>query len=263
MEENIISCRNVTVKYGSYTALSDISFDFRRGEYLCIVGANGSGKSTLVKTLLGLVKPFSGQIEFVRHGTGYLSQQHSVRRDFPASVQEVVLSGVLGARRGILRFCPVYTKQEKLLARENAERLGIGTLMSRPFSTLSGGQMQRVLLARALCASGSFLVLDEPVNGLDPVVTDELYSVVRELNRKDGVGILMVSHDIHRAVQNATHILHLDHKILFWGTSAEYQETALYRKMGEVETCATHACTHCGAGCTASHINIFPGASHD
>ncbi len=250
----LVSCKNVTVKYGSYTAVSGVSFDLHEGEYLCIVGANGSGKSTLVKSILGLEKPSEGEILCQKKGTGYLSQQSSVHRDFPATVEEVVLSGVLAARKGLSKYNPFYTKSERQLASKKISELGIEKIRSKSFQELSGGQMQRVLLARALCASDNLLVLDEPVNGLDPVVTDELYALVRKLNREDKVAIIMVSHDIHRAVLNATHILHMDGSPLFYGTSQDYQQTPYFNTMSEVETCSTHACNHCGSDCKASHI---------
>lgn len=253
---SLISCKNLSVKYGSFTALSDVTFDLNPGDYLCIVGANGSGKSTLVKTILGLEKPASGHIECNKKGIGYLSQQSTIHRDFPATVEEVVLSGVLSARTGLSKYNPLYTKQEKALAAQKIKDMGIEFIKSKSFQELSGGQMQRVLLARALCASDKLLILDEPVNGLDPVVTDELYALVRRLNREQGIAIMMVSHDIHRAALNATHILHLDGETLFFGTSAEYQKTSYFNTMSEVETCSTHACVHCGPDCKASHITF-------
>ena len=251
---SLISCKNVTVKYGSFTALSDVSFDLNPGDYLCIVGANGSGKSTLVKTILGLEKAASGQIICNKKGIGYLSQQSTIHRDFPATVEEVVLSGVLSARTGLAKYNPFYSKDEKERAAQKISDLGIEFIKHKSFQELSGGQMQRVLLARALCASDSLLILDEPVNGLDPVVTDELYTLVRRLNREQGIAIMMVSHDIHRAVVNASHILHLDGKTLFFGTSAQYQETSFFNTMNDVETCSTHTCNLCDSTCKASHI---------
>ena len=136
------------------------------------------------------------------------------------------------------------------------QKLGITQLAKKSFAELSGGQQQRVLLARALCAADKILVLDEPVTGLDPVVTDELYTLIRKLNRESGIAVLMISHDIHRATQNATHILHMNNSELFFGTSDEYQKTNLYTQMSSVETCSTHLCTHCGTNCTSSHIKF-------
>jgi zinc transport system ATP-binding protein len=178
---------------------------------------------------------------------GYLPQQSSIQRDFPASVWEVVLSGCI--KKNLF-----YTKDDKKMADMQIEKLGLSGIAKKSYRDLSGGQQQRVLLARALCAGKDLLVLDEPVTGLDPVVTDELYSTIRELNQKEKIAVIMVSHDVNRAVQNATHILHMDRKPLFFGTSADYEKTELYKTMTNVEVCETHLCHHCGTGCHASHV---------
>lgn len=250
-EKELISCKNVSVNYGSLTAVKDVSFSLGKGDYLCIVGANGSGKSTLVKTILGICKQASGEIVKNCSGIGYLGQQNATLRDFPATVREVIMSGCVSRNR-----LPFYSNAEKQRAKEQIYKLGLEKLTKKSFRELSGGQMQRVLLARAFCAATELLVLDEPVNGLDPIITDELYSIVRSRNRDEGLSVLMVSHDIHRAVQNATHILHMNCSALFFGTSEDYKKTHLYNEMTSMETCTTHACTHCGSDCTASHIRL-------
>lgn len=250
-KKELISCRNVSVNYGSLTAVKDVSFSVNKGDYLCIVGANGSGKSTLVKTILGLCNPASGEIVKNCNGIGYLGQQNAAQRDFPATVREVIMSGCVSRNK-----LPFYSSAEKQRAKEQIYKLGLEKLTKKSFRELSGGQMQRVLLARAFCAASELLVLDEPVNGLDPIITDELYSTVRSRNRDEGLTVLMVSHDIHRAVQNATHILHMNCNAAFFGTSEDYKKTPLYNQMTSVETCSTHACTHCGSDCTASHIRL-------
>jgi zinc transport system ATP-binding protein len=153
---------------------------------------------------------------------GYLPQQTLVQRDFPASVLEIVQSGLLG-RCGLR---PFYTKEERKLAQQNMERLGIAHLAHRCYRELSGGQQQRVLLARALCATRKMLLLDEPVAGLDPRATAEMYELVGELNRKDGITILMVSHDIDAALRYASHILHVG-EVPFWGSREEYLRSGL------------------------------------
>ncbi len=246
MGKTLISCSGIGVEFGSFTALKDVSFELHAGEYLCIVGANGSGKTTLVKTLLGLQKPTAGTVETKDTAIGYLGQKNAIQRDFPATVEEIVLSGN--------RFRFFASRRDRENARAQMEKLGITDIAKKPFKDLSGGQQQRVLLARSLCAAKDLLVLDEPVTGLDPMVTDEMYQIIRRLNTDDKLAVLMVSHDIHRAVQNATHILHLDNEPLFYGTSQEYEKTALYAEMSHVEVCETHFCTHCGINCNASHI---------
>ncbi|MCQ2982860.1 MAG: metal ABC transporter ATP-binding protein [Treponemataceae bacterium] len=246
MERTLITCTDVGVQFGSFTALKNVSLELHAGEYLCIVGANGSGKTTLVKTLMGLQKPTSGCVTAHTASIGYLGQKNSIQRDFPATVEEIVLSGN--------RIRCFASRKDKDNARIQMEKLGITGLAGKPFKDLSGGQQQRVLLARSLCAAKDLLVLDEPVTGLDPMVTDEMYQIIRRLNTEDKLAVLMVSHDIHRAVQNATHILQLDNEPLFYGTAEEYQRTPLYTRMSHVEVCETHFCTHCGINCNASHI---------
>lgn len=233
----LLTCGNLTLGYDGHTVLSGISFAVEQGNYLCIVGENGSGKSTLMKTILGLQKPVSGKITFgeglSQTEIGYLPQQTAVQKDFPATVQEIVLSGCQ-ARAGKR---PFYKKEEKQLARQNMERMNLTGLAGRCYRELSGGQQQRVLLARALCASRKMLVLDEPVAGLDPRVTAEMYALIRRLNREDGITVMMVSHDLAAAVQEATHILHVGSEI-FFGTKDEYLSSApaerlLFRKGGD------------------------------
>ena len=224
LQENVLlSCRELTLGYETHAVARNISFDVVRGDYLCIVGENGSGKSTLVKTLLGLQPLLGGTISrspaLKRSPIGYLPQQTPVQRDFPATVEEIVLSGFL-AKAGLR---PFYTKQEKALAAEKMERLGVTSFRKRCYRELSGGQQQRVLLARALCATDTMLLLDEPVAGLDPKVTQEMYELIEGLNQKDGITILMVSHDIAAVLGYATHILHVMHGSCFFGTTEEYQ----------------------------------------
>ena len=217
-----IKCKNLTLGYGSQEILSGLSFEVNRGDYLCIVGSNGSGKTTLMKTVLGLTKPLGGSIEFSdglsASGIGYLPQQTDVQRDFPASVYEIVISGCLG-RGG---FHPFYTKADKALAAQAMERMDITKLKNSCYRELSGGQQQRVLLARALCATRDILLLDEPVAGLDPKVTADMYALIDSLNKNDGVTVIMISHDIDKALKYASHILHIGTDI-FFGTRAEYE----------------------------------------
>lgn len=216
----LITCQNLSVGYDSAIVVKDLNFEVNAGDYLCIVGENGSGKTTLMKTLLHLQPPVEGSIltgdGLLPNEIGYLPQQTVVQRDFPASVREVVLSGCQG-RKGLR---PFYDRSQKQLADENMERMGIKKYASRCYRELSGGQQQRVLLARALCATRKVLLLDEPVSGLDPKVTADMYRLIKELN-EDGITILMISHDIDAAVRYASHILHIGKK-LFFGTKEAY-----------------------------------------
>lgn len=222
---SLITVRNLAVGYEGQVVEENINFTVNKGDYLCILGENGSGKTTLMKTLLHLQKPLSGEIllqdGLTSNEIGYLPQQTVVQKDFPASVWEIVLSGCLG-RRG---WHPFYGKEEKKLATENMERMGITRLARRSYRELSGGQQQRVLLARALCATQKVLVLDEPVTGLDPNATMEMYELIQKLNQ-EGVAILMISHDVEVAVQYASHVLHLGTPS-FFGSKEAYLESEL------------------------------------
>lgn len=218
-----IRCTGLCVGYDSKKIASDINFTINSGDYLCIIGENGSGKSTLMKTLLGLIPPISGKIEFgdgiTSNQIGYLPQQTPIQRDFPASVREVVLSGCL-AHSGLF---PFYSKEQKKRAAAAMEKMCILDLSQRCYRELSGGQQQRALLARALCAAESLLLLDEPVSGLDAAVSAEMYKLIESLNRNDGVSIIMISHDISAALRYANKILYID-KQIFFGTKEEYLE---------------------------------------
>ncbi len=229
-----LTAAQLSLGYEGHTVLSDLNFSVNAGDYLCIVGENGSGKSTLMKTILGLQKPLGGTVAFgdgmKANEVGYLPQQTAAQKDFPATVWEIVLSGCQ-ARAGMR---PFYTREEKQLARTNMEKMGITQFASRCYRELSGGQQQRVLLARALCATQKLLLLDEPVSGLDPKVTLEMYELIERLNRDEGVTIIMISHDISAAVRYASHILHVGHEV-FFGPVAEYKESAAARRFLALE----------------------------
>ena len=219
-----LTCQNLCVGYDGKSVLQDLNFEVFAGDYLCIVGENGSGKSTLMKTILGLQAPISGRIltgdGLRKNEIGYLPQQTVVQKDFPASVREIVLSGCQG-RCGSR---PFYNKKEKKLAAEAMDKMQITQLARRCYRELSGGQQQRVLLARALCATQKMLLLDEPVSGLDPKVTAEMYTLIEKLNREDGITVIMISHDITAAVRYASHILHIG-DTAFFGTRADYLQS--------------------------------------
>lgn len=218
----LITCEHVCLGYDGQTVLRDVNFTVSRGDLLCVVGENGSGKSTLIKGLLGLKAPEQGSITLgnglVRNEIGYLPQQTQLQRDFPASVAEVVRSGCINQMHGR----PFYSRADRARAQENMERMGIEDLAHHSYQALSGGQQQRVLLARALCATSKLLLLDEPVAGLDPVATGEMYNLLKLINLCDGVTVIMVSHDVAAAERYATHILQLGHSQLYFGTVAGY-----------------------------------------
>ncbi|MBR5632967.1 MAG: metal ABC transporter ATP-binding protein [Clostridia bacterium] len=217
----LIKAENLDLGYEGKTIVDGLNFEINPGNYLCIIGENGSGKSTLMKTILGLLNPLDGKLTYgdglKKNEIGYLPQQTSAQRDFPASVREVVQSGLLN-KCGLR---PFFTPKQKAMVKENMEKMKITHLADRCYRELSGGQQQRVLLARALCASSRLLLLDEPVSGLDPKVTQDMYEVIKELN-ESGITVIMISHDISAAILYATHILHVSHTPLFFGTTDDY-----------------------------------------
>ena len=224
-----IKCTDLALGYEGQVVSDKINFSVNAGDYLCIVGENGAGKSTLMKTLLHLIDPISGSIEYGSDISvseiGYLPQQTQIQKDFPASVGEIVLSGTISAGR----FRPFYSSKDREKAAKNMERMDITDLKNKSYKSLSGGQQQRVLLARALCATEKMLILDEPVTGLDPKVTAEFYRLIKKLN-KDGLTVIMVSHDLQAAINYATHILHVGRIQQFFGPTEEYLESCAFRK---------------------------------
>ena len=215
-----ITCKELAVGYEGRAVAKGLNFEINSGDFLAIIGENGAGKSTLMKTLLGLLPPVGGEIlngDGLGAGEiGYLPQQTVVQKDFPASVEEIVLSGCQG-RCGLR---PFYSKEERAIAEKNMERMSVLSLRKRCYRELSGGQQQRVLLARALSATQRIILLDEPVSGLDPKVTAEMYALIEEIN-KGGITVIMISHDIAAAMKYATHVLYVG-KEIFFGTRDEY-----------------------------------------
>ena len=222
----LITCEKASFAYEGRVVVNALDLSIERGEYLCIVGENGSGKSTLIKGLLGLISPVQGKVRYggcLSHSEiGYLPQRTDVQNDFPASVWEVVTSGCRGR-------WPFLTSAQKKQANENMDLLGRSPIRSRSFMELSGGQQQRALLARALCATRTLLLLDEPVAGLDPLVTREMYDVISMLHRERKLTIVMISHDIQAALTYSDRILHMAHGGMFLGTPEEYRQSAMGR----------------------------------
>ncbi|MBQ7613704.1 MAG: metal ABC transporter ATP-binding protein [Butyrivibrio sp.] len=229
----LLTIKDLSLGYDSCRIIENLNFTVDKGDYLSIVGENGSGKTTLMKTILKLQKPIAGEIivsnDLKANEIGYLPQQTIIQRDFPASVKEIVLSGCL-SRMGLR---PFYGKKEKMIAEENMCKMGILDLKNRCYRELSGGQQQRVLLARTLCASRKLLLLDEPVAGLDPQATLEMYETIEDLN-KSGITIIMVSHDIGAALSYSSHILHIG-KDVFFGIKSDYLKSAQGRRFAGKE----------------------------
>ena len=188
----ILSASNVTINYGSVTAVDSATFSVNEGDYFCIAGSNGSGKSTLLKGIIGLAPIKNGHlhVNIPKEQISYLSQTNRADRDFPATVWEIILSGTQKSGKKL----PFYSKEDKLRAEESMVKLGMEKFRDTRIGNLSGGQQQRALLARALCKSPRLMLLDEPFAGLDSNITEELYSLYHELNCQ-GVTIIMASHD--------------------------------------------------------------------
>ncbi len=227
---SLIEVKDAAFRYDGKEVVSGLHFSVERGDYLCIVGENGSGKSTLVKGLLGLKPPSSGVITLNEglsaRDIGYLPQQRESQRDFPASVLEVVLSGTLNS----IGFRPFYGKKQRETAFTHLRCVGMYPLRNTSFRDLSGGQQQRALLARALAATQTLLILDEPIAGLDPLATADMYRLIEHINRDHGVTVVMVSHDLQAAAQAAKRILHLENRQLFFGTAAEYRRSEVGKR---------------------------------
>lgn len=235
--ETIIQCKNADLGYENKSIVDNVNITVNTGDYVCIIGENGAGKSTLIKTILGLIKPVSGEIivdESIRSGNiGYLPQQTPAQKDFPATVFEVVLSGFLNS----CKKRPFYNKAEKKNALENMEKMQIADLRKKCYRELSGGQQQRVLLTRALCAAKKILILDEPVTGLDPDASYRLYDTLDYLNKNENMAIIMVSHDIKNVLLRVDKIIQINEGQVFYGTVKEYYQTEQGKKYarGEVK----------------------------
>lgn len=218
----LIDIKNLNFRYESRDnedTLKNVSLSVNEGDFLCIVGENGSGKSTLVKCIVGLNKIQKGRIT-LNEKLGYLPQKTETQANFPASIEEIVLSGTIS--NNIKNIW--YTKQDKEKANEIMKELEIYDIRKKCFSELSGGQQQRVLIARAMCATNNIIILDEPTNGLDTNIARKIYSTLRNLNKKRKLTIVMVSHDVERAIKYATRVIEMkEGKITFDGLPEEYK----------------------------------------
>lgn len=193
MKKEILRIEKLTLGFGNNVVIKTADLHVDEGDFVCVVGANGSGKSTLIKGILGLIKPLGGKVIFGDDAIkiGYLPQETSFEKYFPATVSEVVMSGLLNKTKRSM----FYRKDDYLAMRKKLKLLKITKLEKRVFSELSGGQKQKVLLARALMATSGLLMLDEPSNNLDHESRREFYDVLLELNRQ-GVTIIMITHDL-------------------------------------------------------------------
>ncbi len=217
-----IIAHNASFAYNGVPVIAGLNFEVSSGDYLCIIGRNGSGKSTLIKGILNLLQPASGHITMddglTASEIGYLPQVSLAQKDFPASVFEVVISGRLNSGKKHI----FYTAEDKRIANEKIELMGLCELKNKSYQELSLGQQQKVLLARALCATKKLIILDEPTTGLDPLAQNEFYKLIRDINKNMGITIIMVSHFLNSVEEFSSHVLHLDSKQLFFGKTADY-----------------------------------------
>lgn len=205
--------------------IHDFSFEIKAGDYVGIIGPNGGGKTTLLRLLLGLLPPTSGSIEVlggpatdacVRRQIGYVAQRGgNLDPQFPATVEEVVRSG----RIPHLGLFGRFKEHDEDAIRQAMGDMGLATLWKRPLSKLSGGERQKVLLARAMASEPKILCLDEPTDGLDPASRDAFYAMLRRIN-ESGVTIIFVSHDIHAVSKEARSAICLKHQLVCHGDTA-------------------------------------------
>lgn len=217
-----IDVKDLAFGYKRQILSDSLNLKIHSGDYLLVLGENGTGKSTLIKTLLELLKPLGGEVRFNglnKEDIGYLPQLFSLAPDFPATVYEVVISG---NRPNFLYF---YTKSEKKKCLEALQNFGILDLKERAFSKLSGGQQEKVLLARAFVSNKKVLILDEPVTGLDDSARENMYKLINDLN-KSGTTIIMISHDTTDALKYASHVLKLGANFYF-GKKEDYENGTL------------------------------------
>ena len=218
---SLIDIKNLSLGYDGNIVIKNVNLKIEENEFLCVVGPNGSGKSTLIKGILGLIKPISGIITFnnlKQNFIGYMPQETKVDSNFPASVLEIVLSGTLNKKSRSL----FYTKEDKKLAIKNLKILGIENLKNKHFSELSGGQRQKVLLARSLCATSKLLILDEPSNNLDSKSKKNLYDILKNLNKNYNITIIMITHDLDHNNLIGNKILSLREDDIFYGTTEDF-----------------------------------------
>lgn len=227
----LIKVKNLYKRFSGINVLENVNFTVKSGEFLSIIGENGTGKSTLMRLLLGLIDATKGNIEVnkkIKNKIGYLPQQVDIKADFPASVYEIIMSGFLNSSAII----PFLKKGQKTKANKILEQLHITDIKNKSFKELSGGQKQRVLLGRALAASNGVLLLDEPLNALDPLAIADFFEILEQL-KNDGYTIIMISHDIHCAIKYANNILHLSHNSYYYGSTKEYVNSPLGKIMLE------------------------------
>ena len=226
--EVLIDVRNVTFGFAGAPVLLDVSFPIRRGDFLALIGPNGSGKTTLVKVILGLLKPERGEVTIMgepaarfkdRQRIGYVPQKATnIDPIFPASVREVVAMAVLSHKRTL----GLTKKQADAAIVRALRQVDMEDFGREPIASLSGGQQQRVFIARALVTRPEILLLDEPTTGVDAPTQDRFYGILDSLNKKEGMTIVLVSHDIGIVDKHIKQVACLNQRLVYHGTHDEF-----------------------------------------
>lgn len=210
---------NLSVYYGQTPAITGVCLDVEDGEYLGIIGPNGGGKSTLLKAILGLVPPTSGTVQVFGNGsnthrtvTGYVPQFAAMDKSFPITVIEVVLTGRL--KSGLSPFYN-FTPKDKKIAHELLDKVGIASLAGRRISELSGGEFQKMLIARALAVNPKLLLLDEPTASVDAVSRVQIYNLLGTLNKD--MTIILVTHDLLAVSSQVRRLACLNGSLVYHG----------------------------------------------
>ena len=217
--EPIVQLQGVSCGYGKQEVLSEVSLDIMQGDFVGLLGPSGSGKTTLLRAVLGAVSIYQGRVlvegsstDTRRPKVGYVPQLETIDWNFPVTVQEAVMMG----RTMDSRFFPWYRRQDRKLAEEMMERLGISDLARRHIRELSGGQQQRVFLARALVSGPRILLLDEPTSGVDIKTRDDVMHLLHELNHQ-GITIIMTTHEINAVAVHLPWVICLNGRVLAEG----------------------------------------------
>jgi zinc transport system ATP-binding protein len=243
----VIEVQQVNFVFQDKPVLENVTMTVKTGAFLAIIGPNGAGKTTLLRIILGLLKPTTGTVRVFgkdthdlgdyRHRIAYVPQLLSADLRFPVSVEEVVLMG----RYGRMGFGKGPSKKDRELCRDMMVKVGIESLSRRPLSRLSGGQLQRVLLARALANEPELLILDEPTSGVDQTTTFNLYEMLRELH-KEKITILMVSHDVGVVANFVDGVACLNRKLIVHGKPSEVLTSVELEQMYGCEAVFLHHC---------------------
>lgn len=245
--KNIVEIRGIGYSYGKERVLRDITFDIHEGDYLGVVGPNGSGKTTLLKIMLGLIRPSEGHVLLFGQDVtefrdwsriGYVPQKvTNFDANFPATVLEVVLMGRY-ARRGLFGGM---TKQDRQIALRSLEHVGMSEYRNRLIGDLSGGQQQRVFIARALAGKPEIIFLDEPTTGIDERAQADFYALLKKLNEKMGLTLVLVSHDIAMVTKEVMHIACIDRTLVCHMSPQEFvRESAADNIFGQEVKVITH-----------------------